>query len=180
MCLFPQTSFLLCVRPMVAFIYRENQFRKRWSELSRAGGKQSQVAGKVERIMERVCRQSADSDVQGKLTKYGEARVEKCRKLNLGSGYRLLYMVGRSRFLFLFVGTHDECDRWLTHNTGFEVLDEGNLSKVASHPEENPESSTEGGPVEDEIDHEEMLMKKLDDRTLRRIFCGLSGEKVLE
>jgi mRNA-degrading endonuclease RelE of RelBE toxin-antitoxin system len=165
---------------MDVLIYRETQFRKRLRQLYKAGGKKSQVAERVDTIIERLCRRSSNPEVHGKLTQYGEARVEKCRKLNLGSGYRLLYSVDRSRFLFLFVGTHDECDRWLTHNTGFEVLDEGNLSKVAPHPEEDPEPSAESHSTEEEMDYEGMLMKKLDDRTLRRIFCGLSGEKVLQ
>jgi hypothetical protein len=29
-----------------------------------------------------------------------------------------------------------------------------------------------------EIDDEDMLIEKVDDRILRRIFCGLSGEKI--
>jgi len=79
------------------FIYREAQFRKRLDVLFRAGGKENQVAERVSRIIQRLCRREDITGEFGKLTKYGETRVKKCTKLNLGSGYRLLYLRDRGR-----------------------------------------------------------------------------------
>lgn len=112
------------------------------------------------------------------MTGHGEARVEKCRKLNLGAGYRLLYLEDRDRYIFLSVGTHDECDRWLRHNVGFEAYEDDGFSQVVYCPGGDPKLTGEGPSPDDENEYEMDLMKRIDDKILRRVFCGLCGEKV--
>lgn len=164
---------------MTVLIYRDLEFNKRLNELCKAGGKGSQIAKRVEQIMLRAARNDPMRHAGfGRLTKYGEARINKCRKLNLGSGYRLIYLADASACILLFVGTHDECDRWLKHNTGFEVLEDDTKFKsicITDEARESTEYPETSAVVE--TDSEELMMPEIDDRTLRRIFCGLSGEK---
>lgn len=165
---------------MTVLIYRDLEFNKRLNQLCKAGGKGSQIAKRVEQIM----RRAAGTDPMrpagfGSLTKHGEARINKCRKLNLGAGYRLIYFVDASACILLFVGTHDECDRWLKHNTGFEVLEDDTKFKAICITDEAQESTEyPGTSAVVETDSEELMITDIDDRALRRIFCGLSGEKM--
>jgi hypothetical protein len=158
---------------MDIFIYREARFRKRLDQFYKAGGKEYQVAERVDRIIESLCRGKDSLGEFGKLTKYGEARVKKCTKLNLGSGHRLLYLKDRDRFVFLFFGTHDECDRWLTHNTGFEAFETGTFSRVFTDQDEGSRPQAQESPAEDEDDYDVSLTEKVDDKTLRWVFRGL-------
>lgn len=60
------------------------------------------------------------------VTKYGEYRIRKCVKYDLGCGYRMI-TIWRNHDIFVsYVGTHDECDRWLENNRwqDFQILKE--------------------------------------------------------
>jgi len=167
------------IKAMQVFIYREWEFNKRVNQLHKAGGKAAQAARRVERIIQQLvgCDPMKPEEA-AKLTRYGEARIDKCRKLDLGSGYRLIYLKDRSIYVFLFVGTHDECDRWLKRNVGFEALTgESKCEPIPEAKEVQQELKTLESSAWVESDDHNTLEEELDDRTLRRIFCGLSGEK---
>ena len=55
-------------------------------------------------------------DTVHKRIRHGEARIEKCKKFDLVGGYRLVYIREAQQYYFLFAGTHDDCDHWLTHH----------------------------------------------------------------
>lgn len=109
----------------------------------------------------------------GTRTLYGEKRIRKCVKYDLGYGYRLV-TVRRGDCLFItYLGTHDECDRWLAEHsrskdfrTGKEAVYRtitetiGNESGGCNQPTEGP-------------DYLDDRLKNLRDGDLQRIFCGL-------
>jgi hypothetical protein len=165
---------------MQVLIYQRAQFEKRLRQFQKAGGKGAQTARRVEGIVRQLCgKECRRPEETAKLTRYGEARIDKCRKLDLGGGYRLIYLKDGSIYVFLFVGTHDACDRWLRRNTGFDAfIEETKYQQIGEVKEDRKglkplEASADGAYGDGET-----LEEELDDRTLRRIFCGLTGERI--
>ena len=116
-----------------------------------------------------------------RLTKFGERRIEGCQKYDLGSGYRLVYVKEREHYVFLFVGSHDDCDRWLTNNKDLQELQLDKLDNDASCvSEQTTASDAAASPTdtasEDDMDYEDILMQRIDEPMLRRIFRGLCGD----
>lgn len=55
----------------------------------------------------------------GRMTQHGESRIRHCIKYDLGGGYRLVTVRPKDTvFLLLFVGSHDDAERWLDANRG--------------------------------------------------------------
>lgn len=53
-----------------------------------------------------------------KPTRHKEERIKKARKYNIGRDCRLVVKVEKQYVMFLFVGYHDDCERWLNRNRG--------------------------------------------------------------
>ncbi|MFP4515886.1 MAG: hypothetical protein ACLFNV_03755 [Desulfovibrionales bacterium] len=141
----------------------------------KAGGK----AGVAARQAEELIRELSGSDhldqkLSGKLTKKGEARMENCFKFDLVSGYRLVVVKRDGNFVFLFLGTHDETDKWIKNNAGLTLdLSKGEvLSSSRDHEPTQRENFAQGTePLID--DYDKPLHEILDQNTLRDIFRGL-------
>jgi len=159
---------------MAVFVRRETQFNKLLSILRKAGGKAALAATQAEEIMERLAagNRLLPSRVH-KLTKYGEARIEGCNKFDLGGGYRLVYLKKEGHIFFLYIGTHDDCGLWIKNNRGLEPEINISSSQIAVEKKEEGASITDGQEHEPEPDYDDLLMEKIDERLLRRIFRGL-------
>ena len=161
-------------RKMIRFVHRYAKFNKRLNALHKEGGKASIAAKNAEAIVEKfVSEGHYNPKGIGRLTKHGEQRIKNCLKYGLGNSYRLVCIKEGYHLIFLYIGTHDECDRWLNANRGLKrVIMENNKSSII-------EEFLPGDPVhqkepEPEIDeYEELLMEKIDEKVLRRIFRGL-------
>lgn len=157
---------------MAFFVHREKQFDKLLLFLEQAGGNAAIAAGNVHGVIERLLsRQEIGAEVFKKSTKHGELRIRSCRKFDLGNGYRLICLRKGNHIILLYVGTHDECDRWLDNNRGLEVA----LDPAFSRGEQREIAEHEGEPTEDTAggDYDDELMQKIDDRILREIFSGI-------
>ena|SRR5215475_6998999 len=107
---------------MAVVIHRDPQLHKCLTKLRRAGGRALLAAEQVETILARLATyEGKHPDAIRKRTRNGEARIEKCKKFDLVGGYRLAYIHEAQHYYFLFVGTHDDCDHWLTHNRDLTV-----------------------------------------------------------
>jgi len=53
-------------------------------------------------------------------TKHGETRIKNCVKYELGDGWRLVTQQTEKQCRFLFVGDHEDVDRWLDSHRGVE------------------------------------------------------------
>ena len=106
---------------MTICLHRGAKFNRRLNALKREGKQASLAAKRAEEIIENLASGGKALPEQiGKLTKHGELRIDKCRKYDLGGGYRLV-CVKQGEHLFLsHVGTHDDCDCWIENNRGFE------------------------------------------------------------
>jgi len=78
---------------MAVFIHREPQLQKCLNKLRRAGGRAALAAERVEEIIATLASKDGLRPEQiNKLTRHGEARIDKCKKFDLVGGYRLVYV----------------------------------------------------------------------------------------
>ncbi len=80
--------------------------------------------------------------------------------------------------MLLYIGSHDDCSRWLQRNRGMVYeLNSANNSTEISTPSCMEDSSVPGDEIAEECrtdEYEEQLMGRIDDKTLRKIFSGLT------
>jgi len=106
----------------------------------------------------------------------GEYRIKNCKKIDLVGAYRLVLIQKDHCFVLLYVGSHDDCFRWIERNKGlsYEV-------DHTTHAITVIQDAVEGADVlpEDVLEakkfmerYEQELMRQLDDDLLARIFSG--------
>jgi hypothetical protein len=147
--------------------------RKRLTELRKKGGTSSFAAKKAEDLIDRLLLRGKNCSHEiGRLTKNGEFRIRQCKKYDLGNGFRLICLRQGHHFIFLSIGTHDECHRWLERNRGlrYDTVD-GYQDVVITR--EVPELSVPVKELDPADVYEDQLLQKIDDKMLRKIFCGL-------
>jgi hypothetical protein len=163
---------------MAVIIHREPQLQKCLNKLYKAGGRAALAAERVEAIIATMASHDGIRPAQiNKLTRHGEARIDKCKKFDLVGGYRLVYVREEDHYFFLFAGTHDDCDRWLNNHRNLkpEISDE-NTPLMASrtvHIAPAPDQDM----TERDVDYDDLLMQNIDEKMLRRVFRGLCGEE---
>lgn len=161
---------------MEVFIRRKSYFDKCLHKLRQAAGRSVFAADRAETIIATLASAPGMPEQVHRLTTFGERRIDGCKKYDLGAGYRLVYVKEADYYVFLFVGTHDDCDRWLTTNTYIHDLQLNRLADDArcvcelTAVSDAVPSSTE---AEWEMDYDDILMQQIDEPTLRRVFCGL-------
>ena len=164
---------------MILSIYCDPKLNKRLDELRNQGGISSAVAKKTDGIINRLISRGREfsqrqfSQAIGKRTKNGEWRIKNCKKYDLGNGYRLISLRKENFLIFLYIGTHDECSRWIERNKGLQYeIDEtrSDFISIQECPLVEPVHTQENDPTDE---YEKQLLQKIDDRILRKIFCGL-------
>lgn len=162
-------------------VHHTGTFRRRIGVLRKSGAVGAQAAQKAEDVVRRLARGGIrrGSSAFGLVTRHGERRLKKCRKYDLGGGFRLITILRESTLHVAYVGSHDECDRWLARNSKLSgvPMSEGKIVPVARVPE-NREDRGSGGadtpkPQASDSGHPEPGGPDLSDRDLRRIFRGL-------
>jgi hypothetical protein len=131
------------------------------------------IAKKAESIIENI--KSGDIsdhwEQKGMFTKYGEKRIKNCRKYDFGCGYRLITLQKDSTILIPFLGTHDECHRWLETNNKSKHIATGNGTLVSVPYERQEEEDTPCDEVPELCMDETPL--DISEQDLRIVFRGL-------
>ena len=106
-------------------------------------------------------------------TKYGEKRIRNCRKYDLGCGYRLIALQRGQTVFIPFLGSHDECQRWLENNSQLKAFHAGKGKAI--HIEDKNLSPT--NPIDakkmDGDEDADGFLPDLTDKDLRYVFNGL-------
>jgi len=163
---------------MILFVHQNRNFDKRLAALRQAGGHALLAARNAEEIIANLANSAKCLEAVGRQTKYGEARIKNCLKFNLGNGYRLVTVRKRTRVILLYIGTHDECDRWLEGKRGnnpAENMDQGTILPAGEGMREDPLVS-ENVSESPNDEYEELLLKKINQKILKRVFKGLLRE----
>ncbi|MGD9972364.1 MAG: hypothetical protein AB7S77_04830 [Desulfatirhabdiaceae bacterium] len=160
---------------MIRFIHRDPQFEKQLDALRKAGKKGLIAVREAEKIIQRLIHGRRQFFSLNDATKRGELRMSGCIKYDLGTGYRMV-TIRRSDMLHIsFVGTHDECDRWLESRKRLKPVFLKNRS--APIPIEIDESDFAGEAIEmDALTCEDEPFEPVDEKYLRLIFSGLTGK----
>jgi hypothetical protein len=160
------------------FLLDEN-LQKQLKALRKTGGRTSLVADHAESVMEKLALATAwDLKQTGRRTRHGEVRIKNCVKFDLVDGYRLLEMKQGWDIVFLYIGTHDECDRWIRKRSGLRSILEGCCAGMVvvketvsyTHEEEEEHKSEDHAPFD------EYPTEVIDERILRKVFRGLTGK----
>ncbi|MFH1019036.1 MAG: hypothetical protein V1782_00285, partial [Pseudomonadota bacterium] len=130
------------------------------------------VAERAQRIIADLQTNPLHEEAECKRTRHGELRLNDCRKYDLSCGFRLIALKRERRLIFSYIGSHDDCQRWIENNRDHQ--DEIESTPLPPILAEKTQESIAGTRVRPDTDeYEERLMAKIDDRLLREIFAGL-------
>jgi hypothetical protein len=156
---------------LIRSVYRDPKFDRQLASLRKAGRKAAIAAGKADGIVHKLIQGCRLPDENRMVTKNGEYRIRKCVKYDLGCGYRLITIWRGERVFVSYIGTHDECDRWIENNRRIQlqVLKDRGLEVPVS--EATSAATIESRPPADD----DPCIYPIEEKYLRMIFCGLSG-----
>lgn len=157
---------------MIRLVYRDPRFYKQKDLLYKAGKRAALAVRTAEAIIENITSGAAPREA-GLLTHHGEYRIENCMKFDLGSGYRLITSKQQDQLWVLFIGTHDECHRWLENNRGWnpEFMKKG----VESLPVEDSRHMNMNLHHDPNLEDPQDYLNHIHEKDLREIFRGLCG-----
>lgn len=153
-------------------VHRDRTFDERMRAYYLHGGTALAAAKKAEEIIRRMIDEGRRSGLSfGRRTRKGELRIKHCVKYDLGNGYRMVCLKKERRFIALYIGTHDECSRWIARNKDLTYdLSRATCETIATKEPVTPVFIDEEDAVEA---YERELMSRIDDKMLRKIFKGL-------
>jgi len=154
---------------LIRFVHQYPKFSKQLDSLRAAEKKAAIAAKKADRIIANLIQGHIPSQT-GRLSKNGELRLRKCMKYDLGCGYRLITIRQGHHLCLSYIGTHDECDRWIENNRKHPLTFQKSGSRTFSV--QQPASLKSSGH-QAENDEDENFPDSIDDKYLRIIFRGL-------
>lgn len=157
---------------MLQSLHLDPKIEKRLDVLRRSGKKAALAAAKAEKIIERLKTGGVIPDQVGSVTKHGEMRIKGVMKYNLGSGYRLITFRHDRCLYLLYIGSHDECHRWIENNR--ELTVDQIRERCAVLPVIDDGDEIQGEQVAD-LSEEDSFdpLAAIPEKDLRRIFRGL-------
>ncbi len=161
---------------MIQTAYLDPKLDKCLNNLRRSGKKASLAADRADEIISRLRAGIFPPGQVATVTKHGELRIKGCMKYDLGSGYRLVTLKEGRRIYLLYIGSHDECHRWIENNRDLplEMIQERSEA-IAIKPQSSRDVS-QNAP--EDMPAEEYVLEDLyDDNELRHIFSGLIGKQ---
>lgn len=162
-------------------VFRDPLFDRTLDAVRSEGGYGAVAAAKADEFIALLTgRDNGKGRDKFRFTRKGEYRIRYCRKVDLGCGYRIVCIQKDQRIVLLYIGTHDDCFRWIErHRTEAYDLDgvpEEAWTAVNAGPQKEParrRPMRDGDRLAEE--HEEALLSRIDDTVLRKVFAGLVG-----
>lgn len=154
-------------------IHHTRRFMKRLDFMVKAGKNERIAAERAEQIIAALQIAPLHEEAECKRTHSGELRLKNCRKYDLSAGYRLVALKRNNRLIFVYLGSHDDCQRWIENNReSLAVIDsEPTLPAVTDNPRQSDAGICRKA---DRDEYEEQLMAEIDEGLLREIFTGLA------
>ena len=164
---------------MIQIAYLDPKLDKCLAGLRRSGKKASLAADRADEIISRLRAGIFPPGQVATVTKHGELRIKGCMKYDLGSGYRLVTLKDGRQIYLLYIGSHDECHRWIENNRDLPLdLIQERSEAVAIKPGQSRKVSADSEEVLEDISTEDFEIEEFyDDSELRRIFSGLTGNQ---
>lgn len=156
-------------------VYFDSRFERCMEALRGAGGESARVAVRAELVIASLAAAGKGGVSRPvRRSRNGERRIAGCFKYDLGNGYRIVAVRDEDALILLYIGSHDDCDRWLEHNRGLRPELDAEQVPVSPVDRQGEPSSREPdyGPVDD---YDAGLTERLSERDLRLLFSGLCG-----
>ncbi|MEW6520475.1 MAG: hypothetical protein AB1461_13775 [Thermodesulfobacteriota bacterium] len=156
-------------------LYRTPLFEKQLNALEKTDKKGALAAERAAEIIRQLAVDGWQCvAMRNKRTRRGELRVRKCLKYDLGSGYRLISLRRDSELFLLYVGSHDECDRWLNNKRSSKLqVEPESFIFVAGNGDAPADQPADPVMEEPADEYEEQLIARLSDTLLRQVFRGI-------
>lgn len=151
-------------------LFVSSKVESRIAALEKAGKSEKNLAQKATSIIDSL---ASGMDAIESYTKYGENRIKNCRKYDLGCGYRLITLQRGKTVFIPFLGSHDECQRWLENNSRLKAFHAGK-GKTFHIEDKNsaPTNPIEVQKMDGDADVDDFV-QSLTDKELRTVFNGL-------
>lgn len=165
-------------REHIDYLYRDPLFDKCLKDLRAKGGECLVAARKADEFIDILLHQDRRGEREKfRFTRNGEARIKHCKKVDLGCGYRIVCIKKDGHLALIYMGTHDDCFRWIERNRGmkYDVAALKGAIRI-DHEERIDRDNKLKSVIEEEKifrAYEEILMSRLSDEVLRRVFSGL-------
>jgi len=156
-------------------IHQTRRFAKRLAAMAMEGKNERIVAERAGKIIEQLQEHPLHEEAERKRTHSGELRLEDCRKYDLSCGFRLIALRRDNRLIFSWIGTHDECHRWLENNRNCMDIIDSEPIPTNDAGQCAPPLESDWMPLEADA-YEAKLMAQIDEHLLRKVFPGHSGE----
>ena len=153
-------------------VYLDHRLEKQMDLLRRSGKKAAIAVQKAEEIVTHMSYTQVIPNQVGTVTKHGELRIKGVMKYDLGSGYRLITYKHSNCFFLLYVGSHDDCHRWIENNrelTVEQIKERCTLLTTFRREKEICQNEDQNILEEEEFDP----LVGVSEEDLRQVFCGL-------
>lgn len=90
-------------------------------QLMRKGGQYQRAAESAKKIFGAIKLEDSEPFNGVPLTNHGESRIKHCIKYDLSGFCRLITIQNQGKCFIKFLGTHDDCDKWLNANRGLNI-----------------------------------------------------------
>lgn len=161
---------------MIEKVYLDRKFFKGLQQLQRSGKKAALAAARAEDVVARMRSGEIVPDRVGTTTKHGELRIKGVMKYDLGSGYRLVTYKHRRQLYLLYVGSHDDCHRWIENNRELSAEQvKERCTALALEGDALDAAMADVAPDSAEDDYDPLSSVR--EKDLRVIFSGLVGER---
>jgi mRNA-degrading endonuclease YafQ of YafQ-DinJ toxin-antitoxin module len=159
-------------------IHQIRNLVKQFEAMRKGGKKERDILLRAETIMIRLQENPLDEKVECRRTYNGEVRLKDCRKYSLSCGFRLIGLKRENRLIFTYIGSHDDCQRWIENNRSclYDIesvpLSLGSVGAATDLESADIFFSCRSSKDEYEV----QLMEQVDDHLLREVFPAFARE----
>ncbi|HTF99137.1 MAG TPA: hypothetical protein VK654_00960 [Nitrospirota bacterium] len=166
----------------IAMVYCEPSFKDTLENLRSKGGQAADAAAKADEFRAVLAGRNNGGRTRFRFTRKGEYRIKNCRKVDLGNGYRIVCIQKDQRLVLFYIGTHDDCFRWIERRRTAEY----DVNQVPDEAWENvalvrqqKTGAVVAEPSEDTMSeqYEAGLQERADDEILRIVFAGIVNSR---
>jgi superfamily I DNA/RNA helicase len=171
-------------------IYQHKHFANALRQMRQQGGQRSKVVKDVEALLYRIVDGGVDPFDGMPTTNHGESRLKHCVKYDLQYACRLVTVQTNGCRILLYVGSHDDTDRWLDSHKGLAfVTDDANrvattaISMWNGNERISGEADNALGLLIDRLPEEVRLalqedLTLLEGQYLLKVECGATNEEI--
>lgn len=158
------------------YIFVSSKVESCIAALKKSGKSGNTLARKVTRIIDALASGKVQRHIptMDSYTKYGEKRLKNCLKYDLGCGYRLITLKRGNTVFIPFLGSHDECQRWLEKYSPSKEFHVGKGRVIHIKGQKQPPREYFSNKDHTDMDEDnDDILQSLTDNDLRSVFKSL-------